>query len=236
MLESRYPSTLSAWDRIHHSEDGTKPFKPSSTAVLVNLAMETMAFSFLPAAMAELVNEVMNGEVFGVPLQRALLGPHAQHEMGVKLHSHAQHGFARMMEHNHVSILEMIKFVRAIGEDCTRPPEMVPSVAGKAPVGAKVLKPRPSTCRSEFVEIAKRLLEKEVLDRPMGYDDFVVDVVEKVRQDRTRTCRKCWKEFRFGVQQRREEWWNAVPGVLEFSGWGDSRLAQVGAEEDGVLI
>ena len=178
----------------------------------------------------------MSGEVFGIPLQRALLGPHAQQEMGVKLYPQAQDGFARMMEHNHVSILATIKFVRAIGEECIRPPEMVPSVAGKAPVGAKVLKPRPSTCRGEFVEIARRLLEKEVLDRPVGYDEFVVEVVGKVKQDRTRTCRKCWKEFRFGVEQKREEWWNKVPVVMGFSGWGDSRLAQVGSEDDGMLL
>lgn len=198
----------------------------------MNLATETGALSFLPAAMAELVNDVMSGEVFGIPVQRALLGP----VPGVRLHREVQRGFAKMMELNHVSILETIKLVRAIGDDCNRPPEIMPSVAGKAPVGAKVLKPRPSTCRSEFWEIARRLLEKEVLDRPMGYDDFVVEVVGKVKQDRTRTCRKCWKQFKFRVEQRRQEWWNEVPRVSGFSGWGDPQLTQVGDDDEVDLM
>ncbi|GLB45498.1 hypothetical protein LshimejAT787_2300580 [Lyophyllum shimeji] len=222
-LERRYPTTLSGWDRIRSYSAGCAPWE-CDRVLIINLAREVEAFSILPSAMAMLTNDSSAGEVFGVPLHpftpRRTLSPHS------RLNPDDERGFALMKEFNHVSIVLMLKFIRSVGAGCKRPPERTPANAGRAPVGASTLRPRASQCKQTFKEIAAGLLELLVLENPVGYADFVGSV-DRVMQDRERVCRVCWQDFRAGYVKRRQSWWEEVPRVLGFSGWGDDRLQPV---------
>ncbi|KAF8073439.1 hypothetical protein FPV67DRAFT_1477841 [Lyophyllum atratum] len=222
-LEKLYPSTLTAWDRIRSRPDAHIRWD-CDRVLIINLAREVHAFSILPSAMAMLTNDSSAGEVFGVSLHpctpRRTLSPHS------RLNPDDERGFALMKEFNHVSIVLMLKFIRDVGKGCTRPPERTPVVAGRAPVGARSLRPRASLCRETFKEIAAGLLELLVLENPVGYADFVGSV-DRVMQDRERVCKICWQAFREGYVERRKKWWQELPRVLGFSGWGDDRLQPV---------
>lgn len=222
-LERRYPSTLTAWDRLRSDTDEPVPWD-CDRALIINLAREVEAFSILPSAMAMLTNDSSAGEVFGVSLHpctpRSTLPPLA------RLNECDAQGFALMKEFNHVSIVTMLKFIRSVGEGCTRPPEVTPNTAGRAPVGARSLKPRASQCKQSFKEIAAELLELLVLENPVGYADFVISVT-RVKQDKSKVCKVCWKAFSEGYKVKRTLWWEELPKVLGFSGWSDDRLQPV---------
>ncbi|RDB16513.1 hypothetical protein Hypma_002724 [Hypsizygus marmoreus] len=120
--------------------------------------------------------------------------------------------FAVMKESNHVSIVIMRKFIHVIGRDCTRPPQQTPSMAAKAPVGAKVLQPR------------GRYHKLLVLENPVRYADFVVSV-SQMKEDKTQMCRICWKTFETGYTKKRNEWRNKLPSVSGFAArWKDIQL------------
>lgn len=233
-IERGYPSTLLAWDELHRMPD-PRAWRPPGT-LIVNLATETKTFSFVPAAMVEMVSKVVSsGNVFGVTLHYLGL-PQVQPKGGgdeaVPLQSkHAERGFAALKEHDHVSIINLLNFVRTIGEDCTRPPDVTPSLAGRAPVGARVLKPQSSACHGTFREIVRGLLERVVLGSPLSYNSFV-RVVSEVRQERKKMCQKCWRQFSSGRLKMKEEWWSAVPKVLGFDGWNDPRLARMPVKDE----
>lgn len=222
-LERRYPSTLASWDRIRSHTAASAPWE-CDRVLIINLAREVEAFSILPSAMAMLTNDSSAGEVFGVPLHsftpRRTLSPHS------RLNPDDERGFALMKEYNHVSIVLMLKFIRSVGEGCTRPPERTPVKVGRAPVGASTLRPRASQCKETFKEIAAGLLELLVLENPVGYADFVGSV-DRVMQDRERVCKVCWQAFKGGYVERRKRWWEELPRVLGFSGWRDDRLQPV---------
>lgn len=224
ILESYHPSKLSVWDELRSSrpKGQLNNHEECPSILVVNLARELGAWSILPAAMALLANDASAGRVFGVRLHEDAppLFPTCT------LNRDDEQGFALMKEYNHISIVKMLKFTRTIGKTCNRPPELTPSPAGRAPVGASSLKPTASLCWGEFKEIVKDLLDLFVFEKPVGYADFVFTVGE-VKQNKTRTCKKCWQEFKMGQEEKRTEWWDGLPDVLGFSGWTDDRLHTV---------
>ncbi|KAG5644912.1 hypothetical protein DXG03_007464 [Asterophora parasitica] len=250
-LEQRYPTTITGWDRVRNS---APPIASTSRALspffntpqtdpdqwkcdpvlIINLAREVGAFSILPAAMAMLTNDSSAGEVFGVstlpilaptPLPTRAASP--SHPR-VRLNSDDEAGFALLKEFNHISVLRTLKFIRAVGELCTRPPEFIPTVTGRAPVGANTLLPGASQCRTTFREISSALLESLVLENPVGYAEFVgPEGVGAVRRRREKMCKFCWREFERGTAEMKKVWWEALPRVLGFENWEDERLQPV---------
>ncbi|KAG6887288.1 hypothetical protein C0995_016413 [Termitomyces sp. Mi166 len=256
-LQVRYPTTLAGWDNVRPPQRlPTPPPLPDEEpedwewdrSLVINLAREVGAFSILPAAMAMLTNDCSAGEVFGVRLPSipapvspplsptspitpfpfsplALTAPPPCER--TPLNADDAPSFALVKEHNHLSLVSLLLTIRNLGSSCTRPPDLIPRKTGRAPVGSSLLLPGPSQCSGFFKETAARLLEIQVLENPVGYAQFVWNVLA-VRQDKERTCRYCWREFGERCTEARERWWDELPKVLKFEqGWADERLKSV---------
>ncbi|KAG6876894.1 hypothetical protein C0993_012318 [Termitomyces sp. T159_Od127] len=253
-LQERYPTTLAGWDIVRPSRylPSPPPFPDEEQedwewdrALIINLAREVGAFSILPAAMAMLTNDCSAGEVFGVrlppptepasppmsPMSPMTPSPFSPISPSpperTRLNDSDGPSFALLKEHNHLSIVSLLLSIRSLGSSCNRPPEVIPRKAGRAPVGSSLLLPGPSQCSGFFKETAARLLEVQVLENPVGYAQFVCNVLV-VRQDPERTCKFCWREFVKKCKEAREQWWEELPRKLGFvQGWADERLKSV---------
>ncbi|KAF5374099.1 hypothetical protein D9615_008836 [Tricholomella constricta] len=223
-LEQRFPTTLTAWDRIRNNNSSGWTCDP---ILVINLARHVSAFSILPAAMAILANDASAGQVFGVALHAPTPAPsRPPTPNSARLNPHDDRSFALTKEHNHISTVRLLQSIRGTGLKCTRPPEHAPPAAGRAPVGARTLRPRPSLCAATFRDIAAVLLELLVLEEPVGYVTFAARV-QAVPRAPERMCAVCWKAFRAECEERRAAWWAALPRVLGFYGWEDERLQPV---------
>ncbi|KAG6813173.1 hypothetical protein H0H92_013293 [Tricholoma furcatifolium] len=250
-LQERYPATLGGWNRVR--PPSTLQADPDNSnwewdrALIINLARGVEAFSLLPAAMAMLTNDCSAGEVFGVrlpasteplsssnhasptsPFSPSPFSPNGDVAIPQRtpLNPTDNASFALLKEHHHITTVSLLRSIRALGTTCNRPPEILPSVTGRAPVGSLTLRPGASVCSATFKDISGRLLEELVLERPVGFASFVGTVLE-VKQDKTKVCKYCWREFEGTVGKARERWWEALPAVLGFDGWGDERLELV---------
>ncbi|KAG6908306.1 hypothetical protein DXG01_005342 [Tephrocybe rancida] len=253
-LRARYPTTLAGWDLVRPPSPSTPRLYNApwehDRALVINLAREVRAVDILPSAMAMLANDCSAGEVFGVrlpdsPFSNPFTPPPSafpasptsptslfqnQIEQGqlTPLNPYDAPAFALMKEHSHHCSISLLLAIRSLAQSCTRPPQKLPSVVGRAPVGSKTLLPGPSKCLAFFKEVASNLLEQLVLVSPVGYPDFVPRVLA-VQPEPTRVCKVCSKAFGACVREGRERWWEGLPRAGGWEGWEAVRGPRDGA-------
>lgn len=170
--------------------------------------------------MALLANDSSAGEVFGVRLHAhtpARVPHHALNPADAR-------SFALMKELHLTSIVLLLKFIRGVAMGCRQPPETNTRCTRTAPIGYISLVGSPSVCAKTLGGVADDLSKKlSDLENPIGYLDFVI-CIRRVTLQKSQICRRCRCSFEMGLEEKRTAWWNTLPLVFGFSGWGDDRL------------